>query len=193
MDNNEFVNSQPGSGTYHATSNLNTAMENPEFAVNDAMGVNIDNTSSEQNMVSNPYVDNYSSFDNGNSNIDNSFVPKQEEFNNNGNNSFISQQSVGNNVSEGNSFIPQQGVENNISESNSFVPTSSGNFEPNVDSGNSESYDYEPVMQQNKKKAFGLSREVKVVIFIAVILFLFIMFMPYIYDFFKDLQLVFTS
>ena len=59
MNHEEILNDNVSSETYHATSNLNTAMENPQMAVGNTMGVNLDNvttsfTDTSSNLNNNP-------------------------------------------------------------------------------------------------------------------------------------------
>ena len=70
-----------------------------------------------------------------------------------------------------------------------FVPSSSFQNEE------ATSVSYAPVMDKNKtsQNKITISRELKVTIFIVFILVVFVLLMPYIYDFFKELQLVITG
>ena len=173
MDHNNFSGNQSDSNTYHATPNLNTAMENPQYDVNSAMGVNIDNAdmqsalsnTSNYNDVSVGYND-FNGMKTNTSNMEERYT-NESVFNSN----LVTNASVDNHVTD-------------ESVSSNYVGVTSG-----------ESVSYAPVMEQNKKnrKSFTLSREFKVTIFIVFILLIFILLMPYIYDFFKGLQLIITG
>lgn len=147
MNNNDFVNgdgwdngqnnqyNQVANDSYRATSNLNTAIENPSYDVNNAMGVNINNVG----------MDSYYSGD-------------------------------GDDMNQG-----------------QFIPNNSSSIY--MDDSDSSDSSYEPVMEENKKGngKITISREFQITLFIVFILLLFIFLMPYIYDFFKDMQLIITS
>ncbi len=166
-NNNDFSNQPVNTEQYHATSNLNTAMENPQVNINSAMGVNIQ-SATNQNFDDRPNYDfastvpdNFTSFDNNQnfqSNLDNQTV---------------------------NQFIPNTSVQS--TESNYSYDDKSSHLD--------EETSYEPVMENNKGNSskFKISRELKIVIFIVFILVIFILIMPYIYDFFKDLELIITG
>ena len=135
---NDNQGTQSDSGSYHATTNLNTAIENPQYDVNNAMGMNINNAG-----------------------IDYGYPTNDTDMNN-----------------------------------NQFIPDSSVTYNYNDDYSNSDSTSvYEPVMEQNKNSngKITIPREFQIALFIIFILLIFIVFMPYIYDFFKDLELIITG
>ena len=136
---NDSQNVQPDGGSYHVTTNWNTAIENPEYDVNNPMGMNINNAGMDYGYPTGDNMDN-------------------------------------------NQFIPDTSVNYNYSDEQ-------------VDSSNNNSSVYEPVMEQNKNSngKITIPREFKIALFIIFILLIFIALMPYIYDFFKDLELIITS
>ncbi len=191
MNENELNGQSSKVDTYHATTNLNIDIENPQIHMNSAVGMNIKDvhsnnyanpqisddsinnyTNFNQNLVSNNFQNNYSTNEIEKSTSGTNLVQNQpkEEFNNH----FQSPES-------------NQFISNNLSsygENNQYVP--------NADL--TSHVVYEPTMEERKKKrtVFSLSMELKVTIFIVFILFIFILLMPYVYDFFKNLQLAFT-
>ena len=116
----------------------NTAIENPEYDVNNPMGMNINNAGIDYGYPTGDNMDN-------------------------------------------NQFIPDTSVNYNYSNEQ-------------VDSSSNSSV-YEPVMEQNKNSngKITIPREFQIALFIIFILLIFIALMPYIYDFFKDLELIITS
>ena len=168
MDNNDFLFNQFDTGTYHATANLNTAIENPQFNVNSAVDVNVQGANSTNSYDSGNVGDyqNYTS-DFGSSN--------------------------GESASQYSSF------ENSYtaSDSSQFVPSSSP--EPSDATQSYQASDsnasYAPVMESHKKKTVEkpeMPSELRVTIIIGIVLLLFIFVVPYVYDFFKGMGLVFT-
>lgn len=144
--------------TYKATSNLNTAIENPQINVNSATSINIQGLNNNDNVdTNNDYIDN---------SIDNDYPHLNNSYNNQ--------------------------VSRNISNDNVNFST---NYATAFDKKSSDSYTYEPVMKEKKMKKDNLisslfhSKEFKVIIFIIFILCLFLLVMPYIYDFFKNLKM----
>ncbi len=202
MDHNNFSGNQSDSNTYHATPNLNTAMENPQYDVNSAMGVNIDNADMQSALS------NTSNYNDVSTNIDVGY----NDFNFNGmvgtsnvsssNHQFSNESVFNSNLVENDvkdNQISDEKTLSNRSLEKQFIPNSSlgkDNVSSNyVSATSNESVTYAPVMEQNKKnrKRITLSREFKVTIFIVFVLLLFISLMPYIYDFFKGLQLIITG
>ena len=156
-DNNLNNNSNNnGTNTYRATSNLNTAIENPQINVNSATGVNM------QDLGYNNYANSDNNLNNNSQFLNNSY----------------------NNQGEVNNF------DDNITSPVNDNPISNQNV-------NDSSYTYEPVMQEKKVKKENVissllhSKEFKVIIFIVFILCLFLLVMPYIYDFFRNLKIIF--
>ena len=170
MDNNDFSNDSSRHQQYRATSNLNTAIENPEFNVNNAIGVNIENNDIDFETspdVQNVLLDNNQVYQ---SNI----LPQQA-------NQFNDEEDV--------SYVSSQ----NSYQDNSNVSTPSLSSNDNNISYEPVSYNgsYEPVMENNKKNSgITISRELKIFIFIVFILIIFILLLPYVYDFFKGLKLI---
>lgn len=163
MNDNDLRNDIKSENTYHATTNLNTAIENPQVNINSAMGVNIQNT--DNGMVSN--LNN------------NDFLETNQFSEDNNIQNYVDNQNQENNLQ----FIPIEDNKQSFSSSDDSSFTSNGQVS------------YEPIFQEKKKPSTGIvvSRELKVMIFIVFVLFLFILVIPYIYDFFKGLQLVITS
>ena len=151
MNDNNFNGDDTKVNPYKATSNLNTALENPQINVNSVTGINVK--------------------DLGQNNYASEVQEEKPEFLNNLYNS------------------NQASTENSKIESNSYETMSNQNF---------SNYSYEPVMAEKKVKQENFlssilhSREFKVIIFIIFILCIFVMLMPYIYNFFKALELRFT-
>ena len=178
MNDNELVNNNSNNNTYRATTNLNTAIENPQVNINSAMGVNIQNVSENNSNVND--IANYQ------------------------NNSFSSNNYVDNNVVDSTvtNFINANNSANNVT-----VPTSSDNSSYNVVSNNSNNQsneianngdvatNYEPTIESKKRKGIkiAISKELKMMIFVIMILVVFIMIIPSIYDFFRNLGLVISG
>ena len=145
MNDNNFNGNETKVNPYKATSNLNTAMENPQINVNSVTGINVK--------------------DLGQNNYANDVQEEKPEFLNNLYNS------------------------NQTNTEDSKIESNNQNF---------SNYSYEPVMAEKKVKQENFlssilhSREFKVIIFIIFILCIFVMLMPYIYNFFKALELRFT-
>lgn len=173
MNENDLVNNTSKKNTYRATTNLNTAIENPQINMDSVVGVNI------KDIEDSGLVDNSDSITLGkefdtydSSNVSNySFQPEQNI------------QSVDsqldyliNNETNSNSNY------NSTIDKVDYVPTTE-NMNDNVV--------YEPIMKEKKNhdKKFTISREFKVIIFIVFILLIFILLVPYIYDFLKELEL----
>ena len=216
MDNNDFSNND---GQYHAMTNLNTAIENPEFNVNNTMGVNIEGNDSDlviednsnigtkipfggdQVYQSNMMSNNNSGqmYDNNNriyqANVMSDDTDSNNSFisNNNEASSFINNSYNGNN----NDFNQQNDYSNNDDESRySFIPTNSDKKKASNSSyqnvGNLEKY--EPVMENKKKNSkFTLPKEFKVMVFLGLVLIVVVLLIPYVYDFFKELGLVISG
>ena len=193
-ENNLNTNNEPRN-TYRATTNLNIDMENPQMHMNSAIGMNIKDISQNSNFSPslddsfNSQGDFYKDYSNqpplnqsyhANLNQNNNFNQQNSNFKEDNlyqNQSINSTDSYNQPSYQENSFIP----ENNSSMSaNSYVPTSSY----------STGIEYEPTMEERKeKKEFKIPVEVKITGFIVFLLLIFVLIMPYIYDFFKNLQL----
>ncbi len=95
MNDNTLNNNNQNSGTYHATTNLNTAIENPQVNINNVVDVNIQNVPNNDIIYSN----NISSNTDVNANVVNNNVPVNgNTFVPNGNNNNIAS-NIDNNVS----------------------------------------------------------------------------------------------
>ena len=157
LDNNSNNND---TSTYRATSNLNTAIENPQINVNSATGVNMQDLG-------------YNNYANNNNNLNNNSQFLNNSYNN-------------------------QGEVNDYSD-NITSPVNDSFNSNQSQSEDDGSYTYEPVMQEKKVKKENVissllhSKEFKAIIFIVFILCLFLLVMPYIYDFFRNLKMsIFT-
>ena len=157
LDNNSNNND---TNTYRATSNLNTAIENPQINVNSATGVNMQDLG-------------YNNYANNNNNLNNNSQFLNNSYNN-------------------------QGEVNDYND-NITSPVNDSFNSNQSQSENDGSYTYEPVMQEKKVKKENVissllhSKEFKAIIFIVFILCLFLLVMPYIYDFFRNLKMsIFT-
>ena len=153
--------------TYRATSNLNTAIENPQINVNSATGVNIKD--SGYNNYAENNINNNSNFLNNNFNQSN------------------------NNINSSNNVISSS----NNDISSKYVPTNNDNNHNSYSNQSTENYSYQPVMKEKKENGTLSntihSKEFKIMIFIVFILVLFLLLMPYIYDFFRELSMSMTA
>ncbi len=151
MNENEMNNGN-GQNTYHATTNLNVDIENPQMQVNSAVGMNIQNSRPSTSASANSSYPDYhasSNFDSGNY--------ENQSFN-----------------QDMNSFSNNHSIDANV-YSSEVQPTH---------------VEYKPIItEQKKRKSFQIPGEVKVTAFIIFILLIFVLLIPYIYDFFKGLQL----
>lgn len=175
MNNNNLETDSNNEYTYRATANLNTAIEEPQVNIDSMMGVNMYNSDTDVNVYSQK-LDNY----------------QVKDFNN-----FVSQADLQlNNVQS--EFISNN---NNNNSNSQFIVNEKQEFNENYNdsdlnlSNNNDKVLYKPTMKQKKKPNSGLiiSKEVKMMIIIIFILLLFLFIIPYIYDFFRGLQLVITS
>lgn len=159
-DNNNKVN------TYKATQNLNTAIENPQINVNSATGINIEDSGH------NNYADN--STNNNNNFLNNNYNQQNDNINNN--NNFLNNSP---------SYLSNEQSENKSNSTTNNYNTKLTNENVN--------YNYEPVMKEKKRADDNAlsntihSKEFKIMIFLIFVLVLFILLMPYIYDFFSNL------
>ena len=202
--------------TYRATSNLNTAIENPQINMISAVDVNIKNIDS-----TNPIDDVYSSILSSNSTFDEN--QNVEEDNNSVDNFYDSQTDSNKTFDFVNSNLEQNNYVNDVQSQNSsyfispnlkFDSNSNLNSDSNlgVDNNSNTTFNsnttsdyvaisgneqvvYQPTSKDKKNHSvtIKINRELKVMIFIVFILFIFILVIPYIYDFFKELQLVITA
>lgn len=162
MNDNDLMNDGAKvDSTYRATTNLNTAIENPQINMNSAVGINIKDVGpnnlandrfSNDNMVNTSFSNNIVSTDINNTYDQTSYTTE---------NQFIT-----NTTSVG------------------------GNYSQDVTPSFHEEVSYEPTMEEKKEKnnRFVIPRDFKIMLFIVFILFIFILVMPYIYDFFRNFQ-----
>ena len=153
-------------GKYKATSNLNTAIENPQINVKSTTDVNV------QDLGYNNYVD---SNDIKNNNfLNNSYVSQNEDNTNT------------TNINSNNKFISSDDNLNTSYVSNNTYTTST----------NINNDSYTPTLNEKKIDDESLfsnllhSKEFKILIFIMFILCLFLLIMPYVYDFVKNIKLM---
>ena len=195
MNDGNLKFSSEKDNTYHATANLNTAIENPQININSAIEMNIQNSDDNNNFDPNFVDNNYNqSFVNNSMDLKNNDDINQNQFNNDMN--------VDNNFSN-NSFInsSENMIQNdNINLQSKFIFNDNNKEvaytnEESLDSITTNNMSYEPTLKEKKKPDSGLeiSRELKGMMFIVFILFLFILVIPYIYDFFQNLESVVTT
>ena len=169
MDNNDLKVSSNSDNVYRATTNLNTAIENPDVTINTATNVNIQN------------VNSYNQLSGGYDYFDNSMNGVVADLNNNN----LSMQYDDKHL---NQFISSNAQEV-VNQKDIIVGE-----ERNTLSG-SEKVSYEPTIKAKKKpsKKVPVSKEVKAMAVIIFILLMFVFAIPYIYDFLKELGLIITS
>ena len=157
MDNNNLNNNPETNNTYHATTNLNTAMENPEFVTGSATGINIeDNTNyqnNNQNLMNNTMTGETNQYDN------NSFGHPTTETNQTPNFTDYSSE--------------YQSDFYNTADNNNYY-----SYEPILQEKKNNS---------NVMSEIIHSKEAKLMVLIIFILILFLLIIPYIYDFFIKL------
>lgn len=200
MNENEIKNKN--NNTYRATTNLNIDMENPQIHINSAVGMNIKEPSQTQNFsqeYSSPsntgYDDFYKDYSNvpsqtQNNNSNNSQTNPSDgyEVNHNFSNMNSNNQWMNSEITENTANLENKNYQNtqfisNQDLNNNYVPTNDYSSEVH----------YEPTMEEKKRRErFTIPTEVKVTGFIVFILLIFVLLMPYIYDFFKNLQLSLT-
>lgn len=200
MNENEIKNKN--NNTYRATTNLNIDMENPQIHMNSAVGMNIKEPSQTQSFsqeYSSPSNTGYDDFYKDYSN-----VPSKVQNNNSNNNQTNPSDSYGvnhnfSNMNSNNQWMNSEITENTTNLENKnyqntqFISNQdlNNNYVPTNDY--SSEVHYEPTMEEKKRReGFTIPTEVKVTGFIVFILLIFILLMPYIYDFFKNLQLSLT-
>ena len=197
MNDNELMNNSNNQtvGTYRATSNLNTAIENPQINIGSAVGVNIQDVHNDDiSTLSNDYQNNtLSSNDFNNSTLMSDNLNNNQNNTNNLNvNSYT--QSVSNNVQNYDNSGEQvdQAVTSFINSNNASNSVNSYENNDNTFVTNSAKVVYEPTLEEKKMAGykFSIPKELKVMFFIVFVLFIFIMAIPGIYDFFKELGLV---
>lgn len=203
---NSFDNGNVGNdNTYRATTNLNMAIENPDVNINSIMGVNIKNINTNnsqsnvnynqgQNNLEQGFINNDINtqvYNNSQNFINNStFSQNIENVNNNTNQyqaQFNSSVDVNNNTNQYQAqFIIGATNNSNINTNMNFVSDYSSSSTDNEDAN----VRYEPTLKTKKKPSSWLeiAKEVKAMFVIVIILSLFIFGMPYIYDFFRNMN-----
>ena len=162
MNNNFDENStQNNNDTYRANQNLNTAIENPQINIDNVNSINMKDVG----------FDNVAAPDN----LENNRV-----FMNNNFNSIVNQ-------NDNNTNLNQQ-EEQQLEKKEEVV------YEK-TNQNNNTNYSYEPVTNSNKRPDENAisnlvhSKEFKATILIIFILVMFLLVMPYIYDFIRNLQM----
>ena len=210
MQDNDFPQNSTSPGTYRATTNLNTALENPQMNLNSATGVNIPNpiqpNMPPQDDNNSNYLDDFSSqsvYPFAQDAINNPTIPDPltqnlEMSTPSSNINSITSNFVSDQLNHSSTEVPSNQVMN-FSNSQPISDIQSPNknqHSPNESTTNTSKVMYEPVMQnsqKNKKAKISIPRELKVMLIIIMILIIFMACMPSIYDFFKKLHLVITS
>lgn len=191
MNNNDFLNDNSPDNKYRATRNLNTEIENPEMNINSAIGVNIKDipTGSDSNAEKiNSYF---------NSNINTTEENFNTNFPQNNNTSYdASNVNITKNYNQNqNLFINETNNANSLNQENNNFNTSYNNNEKSLNDYDKkeQTSNYKPTLQEKKKpKSFQIPNELKVMIFIVFILLLFIIIVPYVFDFVKEIELILT-
>ena len=182
MNDNGFMNNNT---PYKATRNLNTEIENPEMNVNNIVGINIQDSVSDNTNIPNNYFDdkinsneNLVNNNQVNDNID-TYFNSNESYNNIYSN--LPEGYVNNNAVDNNTFITDK-IDNNGNSNDSF--SYDGQEEP------SSSDSYHPLYKEKKKQtSFNVPTELKIMIFIVIILLVFIYIIPYLFDFLQEIKL----
>lgn len=186
-------NLNQNAGTYKATTNLNTAIDNPQINVNSATGVNV------QDLGYNNYVES------NNQGSDN-FTSTSFSVNNNSDNSLsnINSNSASNlnsnvnnnvNVNTGNNPIENTGINSSIGISNNSVESTNSTV-VNTENTSNANYTYTPTLEGKKMEQKSVvssmlhSGEFKALILIVFVLFLFLLVMPSIYDLIRKIKLM---
>lgn len=164
--------------TYRATKNLNTAIDSPQFNINDTHDVNIQNVNNNNFARDNNYINDLGNSDvaSYSNNFDNS-----SEINNNLDNVIID------NNSNDNTFI-NSNVSNEVND-NIYNSTTSDSVSI---SDNNEKVTYTPTKKVNNKKkvTVTVTPELKILVMIVGILLIFIFLMPNLYDFIEKIKLL---
>ena len=177
--NNNYNNEK--TPVYKATSNLNTSIESPQINVDSPTSVNI----SGQGDVN--YMNGYNS--NDVQMVDNNVVSNANTVNN----SYLN---FNNSIAESSSYVNSGDSDSSFLNKKSNNDSSNYSYEPVMENNN---YSYEPVMENSREKKNNLtsnvlhSKELKMLFFIVFLLVLFVLVMPYIYDFFRGLQMGMTG
>ena len=204
MNENELNTDSKPKNTYRATTNLNIDMENPQIHMNSAIGMNIKDVNQNNNFSPN-LDDSFNGSDDFYKDYSNQ-KPIKQNYYASSNNPYQNPQNPTNyndisnsNFKEDNLYENQNITPNNLYSSqsyqeDSFIPTNNPqnlntSYVP-TSSSYSSGVEYEPTMEERKeKKIFKIPVEVKITGFIVFLLLIFVLIMPYIYDFFKNLQL----
>ena len=215
MNDNDLRNGFDNNGsnndnTYRATTNLNTAIENPNVNINSVMGVNIQDVEmNNSSNLNNSYEVNQNNpnYNQSQNNLEQSFI--NNDINNqvyNNSQTFInndtSSQNVGNiNMNNSN----DGGYQAQFIMGSNPNSNSNSNLNSNMNFGSDDNYSstdngdanakYEPTLKTKKKPSSGIviSKEAKAMFVIVLILSLFIFVLPNIYDFFREMDLVITN
>lgn len=173
MDNNE-LNLQNNANVYQATTNLNTAIENPNVDIDNATSINIQN-----NLNSMIYSNNLNTV------VDNNYNTNVVDMNNNFKSNVFSSDVLGPNTSQ--NFFINDG-NNNFDNNQNNVDFNNNNVDNNVVDN---IVSYAPTIKKKKKPTSGLvlPNEVKAMVVIIVILLVVLFAIPYVYDFLKELNL----
>lgn len=187
MNDNDFKIDNQEKSTYHATSNLNTAIENPQINMNSAVGVNIKNVGANHilnNQFDELQMNNHSSLEEQNEQK----LPDQM-------NQFQKMDSFYQSSFVDNLEKKEDLTDHSLGESTEFIASSSDTSTTFSTQLDGKKVVYAPTMEEKKKhnKKITISREFKVMLFIVFILMIFILVVPYIYDFFKQLELIITA
>ena len=190
MNDNDIRNNNDNN-VYRATTNLNTAIENPNVNINSATGINM--------VCANVYDNNFNIQDNE-VGINNVPIQQVDIMNN-----VVNQDlNVNSSAIVNNESVVDYGYVNN----NQFIPNidiiitmQQVDINNNIDNSNMDTYQvdenakYEPIMPTKKKPKRGsvLSNEVKAMMIIIFILLVVVYVIPYIYDFFRGMDLVITN
>lgn len=187
--NDNDIRKNNDNNVYRATTNLNTAIENPDVNINSATGVNM--------VSANVYDNKFNIQDNGVG--INNITNQQVDIMNNVVNQDLN---VNSNAIVNNEPVVDYG--NGNVNNNKFIPNMDSGINMqqvdinNIDNSNMDTYQvdenakYEPIMPTKKKpkRVSVLSNEVKAMMIIIFILLAVVYVIPYIYDFFRGMDLV---
>ena len=193
-----FDNDNSSNNTYRASTNLNMAIENPDVNINSIMGVNIQNVDTNNSQSNVNYNQSSNNLEQGfiNNDVNNQVYNNSQSFINNNNFSQNSEVINNNTVDMNNNtndqyqaqFIMGDGtnLNSNVNSNINFVSEDNSSSTDNVDSN----VKYKPTIEAKKKPGSGVevAKEVKAMFVIVIILSLFIFGMPYIYDFFRNMN-----
>ena len=200
-------NLNQNNGTYKATANLNTAIDNPQINVNSATGVNVQDLGYNNYVESTNQVNNIT---NDSSNVDN--INNTANINSGSDVSLNNNNFVNNNVTSTSDSISSNNVGNDVTSnvddssnvnydsSNLSDVNNTSNFNDTsssvVTDSNKVNYTYAPTLEEKKIKKESIisilfhSKEFKALIFIVFILCLFLLVMPVLYDLMRKIQFI---